>query len=480
MSHSNNAHVGIFADERVQQLKTIMTKVSDSTLSALSQVIKSAAHNDEQRAAAWRAGVGAIREWKEPILLQEVHACRTRYPDVNATFWYSFLQYVKETRKSETRCRFKVTQPPFRQFYHRFLIKLVKSQEVYSADYLTLSTAHKDNLIIGTIRDTLMELSNLFVIPLPLDEDIGQSIVLSPRRTTTGVKRVGPQPISVVPTPATVAPTPAMQAPSVDAAHVAANTPALVQASTSAFRAVVKSNSGMPTAGPNPLTLLEQTVEPIKIDKVQSAAVVPTFAVTEIPRTVQETPVDVVKVMTSTVATVNLVATAPIVAPATVATVPPASAARLPPPSGTRPRPSARILPPATITRVIEPPATATKTDPDVIVSDAPKTVQSVPVSQPTPVPDVRVVDLGGTPAAVVAAPVVAAPVVVAPVVDAPVVVAQYTSQMGYVDSSAPNTRQSMSGIESAALAPPQSFSFFRATNADTVPRQHETEDTYE
>jgi len=457
---------GLFSDERVMQLKLIMTSAADATFFSLSKVTKTAVSAEPQLVAAWQAGLRAIRDWNEDILMQEVDVCTSRFAEAANILWDSFVTYVKETYKRETKRRLKVTRPSFRTFYHKFISKLATSSEVMSSQYLTLGTLEKDALIINTLRHVLMELSSIFVISLPIDDPAGEGVILSPRKVHKG-PRVGPTPIQVQ--------TPAPKGPVMTPANfkvyqerkdndrknkdmaLAAITPVIVQTP----EVPVMSSAETPLL--NPLTFFEPTLTgqvptpsvptpSVPTPSVPTPSVpTPSVALSTVPTPSVPTPsVALSSVPTPSVPTPSVptpsVPTPSVPTPSVaLSSVPtpsvPTPSVALPPPSGTRPRASARVLPPATITRLVKPATpslTVPQSTPDLATTPVAGVVAQTPTIalSATPVAQIKVVDLGtkGTPGSV------------------------RNAQLK-IDVPAP----------SASMVAPQSFNFIRAAGLDEV-----------
>jgi hypothetical protein len=408
---------GIFQDERVLQLRAIMLKRIDGTLVPLEKIVKSVCVTDEQIMASWKAGLRAIRDWKEAALMEEVSACMAQYPDAKDLLDHTFIAYVWKTRKNDTReTRLQIRyMPPFRHFYHSVLVKVSNTPEALSGAYLTMGSLEKMALVTDAMRDTLWELSRLLVTELPRESEIVESFVLSPRKSrhrapkpkvvdakidsASGTAKTvddSQQRQSQVNTPAPVhVPTPAAPA---------SPAPAPLAAAPSAAAPASSSSSGVPTSAyadlasitpavapkpngatgdesvhphvdapaspkPDPLSMFHASVKPSSETQVNTATAAPPSSSQKELSVPQSTPAsgsarEHVQPPSSsslsqpgtpaaTSQSVQSTHGPAIPTPMQSARAPRRTPSGLPPPSGTRARPTPRVPPPASITRVV-------------------------------------------------------------------------------------------------------------------------------
>lgn len=152
-------HIGVFRDERVQQLLLVMTRLSDQLLDELQtetkKIMSDRSGLDPKN--LYRKGLDSIPGWDRTVQDSETAKACAKFPMLASLYKYSVVKYVQEVYKCESHVTIDLSIPPLREFIMRYFMNLVMSKPVRSQEWYTLWGIQKSLLMVETLRATLFD-----------------------------------------------------------------------------------------------------------------------------------------------------------------------------------------------------------------------------------------------------------------------------------------------------------------------------------
>lgn len=175
-------YTGIFADERVLQLLTILQQLSDQCFGKLHEVVNEDHPSSTEYAQRFRRGLDSIEFWKQDVKFEETKQALEQYPELSSLYKYTIVRYLKELFKNERTDRIPVNIPPIQDFIHAYYVALSKTSYMQKLEFLNVYGLERTHMHMEALRQILMEFTRHSVYKTPTSSYIlGDSIKPSPQ-----------------------------------------------------------------------------------------------------------------------------------------------------------------------------------------------------------------------------------------------------------------------------------------------------------